>query len=61
MNRTLLLACILCLTIASTSNEHEEEHEGVPTISLMILFLFGGLLYGGVLKEVNKKTGVGVC
>jgi len=47
-------------TAADTSHG-EEQHAGghhVGPEGLVILFLFGGLGLGGILREVNKKTGI---
>lgn len=39
-------------------DEHEGGHEGHGSGPLVVLFITVGLLLGGILREVNKKTGM---
>lgn len=38
--------------------EHKEEKETIPGAGLSIVFVFGGLLYSGILKAMCDKVNV---
>lgn len=41
-----------------TSSEYSNEENKISTESLVVFFLFGGLMIAGFVREINKKTSI---
>ena len=49
---------VMTIVKAEENEEHEEQKETIPGAGLSVLFIFGGLLYSGILKAMCDKVNV---
>lgn len=53
-----LLVLLRCVVGADIEAAKEEKGESIPGAGLTIVFIFGGLLYGGIMKMISRKIRV---